>query len=265
MDDNHVIGMNRIVYNETMKACSRSNREDAGDLAFGVFNKLLARYKRTNDRQFLPDAYSYMILLTAHTRSCESHESAMKSQYVLFDMMDSNVPTDAKLCNSVIASWARSGSDEATLRAEEVCSRMEALSIKVDAICFNSLINVYARSNHPEKSYKSLQVLERMKERRVTPNSVTYTMLFEACRDDDGFLMKVFESCIERGLLDERLQNSFRDYGPACLKERLNGTIPYVWSENANRGPAGPSRNQIRTGMKRGSVGGDVSKFGWAR
>lgn len=265
MEDNHVIGMNRIVYNETMKACSRSNREDAGDLAFGVFNRLLARYKRTKDRELRPDVYTYMILLTAHARSRDSHESAMKAQYVLFEMMDSNIPADAKLCNSVISGWARSGSEEAILHAEEVCSRMEALSIRVDTTCFNSLINVYAKSNHPEKSVRSWQVLERMEARRLTPTSVTYTLLLEACKDDDEFLMKVFESSIERGLLDEKLQNSFWDYGPACIRERLNGAIPYAWSENANRGPAGLSRKQIKMGMKRGSTGNDVGKFGWAR
>lgn len=265
MEDNHVIGMNRIVYNEVMKAFSRSNRDDAGDLVIGVFNQLLERYKRTQDEQFRPDKYSYMNLVTAHCRACSSHETAMRAQYVLFEMMDSNIPTDSRLCNAVISGWAKSGSDEAILRAEEICSRMEALSIFVDGVCFNSLINVYAKSNDPGKSVRSLQVLDRMKERRVAPTSVTYTLLLEACQDDDEFIMKVFESCIEHGMLDERLQNSFWDHGPACIKERLSGNIPYAWSENANRGPGGMSRNQIKMSMKRGSTGDDVRKFGWAR
>eukprot|EP00984_Skeletonema_dohrnii_P013100 scaffold5399_cov113-Skeletonema_dohrnii-CCMP3373.AAC.1 len=189
----------------------------------------------------------------------------MKAEYILFDMMDSNIIPDNILCNAVISGWARSGSDDAILHAEEVCNRMDALGIEADGVCFNSLINVYAKSNHPEKSVRSLQVLERMEERRVAPTSVTYTLLFEACQDDDEFLMKVFESCIEHGLLDKRLQHSFMDYGPACIKERLGGSIPYTWSENANRGPGGMSRNQIKMNMKRGSTGKDVSSFGWAR
>ena len=126
-------------------------------------------------KQFRPDKYTYMGLISAHCRTCNSHESAMKAQYVLFDMMDSNIPTDSKICNAVIAGWARSGSDEAILQAEEICNRMEALSIVVDGVCFNSLINVYAKSNDPHKSVRSLQVLDRMEERRVAPTSVTYT------------------------------------------------------------------------------------------
>mmetsp|Transcript_25458 Transcript_25458/g.43226 ORF Transcript_25458/g.43226 Transcript_25458/m.43226 type:complete len:446 (-) Transcript_25458:115-1452(-) len=229
MEDNHVIGMNRIVYNEVMKACSRSSRDDAGDLAGGVFNQLIARYKRTRDQQFRPDKYTYMNLITAHTRSCASHEAAIKAEYdVLFDMMDSNIIPDNKLCNAVISGWARSGSDDAILHAEEVCNRMDALGIGPDGVCFNSLINVYVKSNHPEKSVRSLQVLERMEKRRVAPTSLTHTLLFEACQDDDEFLMNVFESCIENGLLDEKLQDSFMDYGPACIKERLGGSMPYT-------------------------------------
>jgi hypothetical protein len=45
-----------------------------------------------------------------------------------------------------------------------------------------------------------------MNERSVNPPSKTYTVLFEACHDDDEFLLKIFESCIKHGVLDKKLQ-----------------------------------------------------------
>jgi hypothetical protein len=52
MEENKVVGMNRIVYNEVMRAFSRNTREDAGagDLAEDVFGRLIARFKQTGDR-----------------------------------------------------------------------------------------------------------------------------------------------------------------------------------------------------------------------
>ena len=77
--------------------------------------------------------------------------------------------------------------------------------------------------------------------------------------------MRVFESCIEHGMLDARLQSNFCEHGPVCIVEQLNGKIPHVWSQFANRGPGGSSRGQIKGQMKRGSTGADVRQFGWAR
>ncbi len=51
MEMNDVVGMNRIVYNEVMRAMARSSREDAGELAEGVFNKLIASYERLDAPQ----------------------------------------------------------------------------------------------------------------------------------------------------------------------------------------------------------------------
>lgn len=90
-------------------------------------------------------------------------------------------------------------------------------------------------------------MLNRTKERGVAPNSVTYTVLFDACQDDPEFLMQVFEECIRDGMLDEKLEHSFRDLGPECLRDQLkDGNIPSQWSQNANRGHGGQSWNQRR-------------------
>ncbi|KAL7529653.1 hypothetical protein ACHAXR_003081 [Thalassiosira sp. AJA248-18] len=265
MEEQSVVGTNRIVYNETMKAFSRSTREDAGDLAQKVFNRLVARYEESHDRKFRPDRFSFMALLNAYGRSCKSHECAMKAERVLFDMMDSNHLPDNKLCNSVVSAWARSGSDDAAYHAEEICNRMDFLGIEVDGVVFNSLINVYTKSRDSNKSVDALKVLGRMNERNVKTSSVTFTLLLEACLADEECLLQVFEACTKHGMLDERLQSSFREYGPICVKEQLSGKIPYVWYQCANRGPGGLSRGQIKGNRKKGSTGADVRQFGWAR
>mmetsp|Transcript_14917 Transcript_14917/g.27155 ORF Transcript_14917/g.27155 Transcript_14917/m.27155 type:complete len:968 (-) Transcript_14917:187-3090(-) len=265
MEENEVVGMNRIVYNEVMKAFSRSTRKDAGDLAEGVFHQLEARYTRTQNRDMRPDRFSFMALLNAFSRSCKSHRCAVKAEGVLFTMMDSNYRPDSKLCNNVISAWARSGSNDAAARAEAVCDRMDLLGIEIDGVVFNSLINVHVKSRNSRMALNALKVFERMHERNVLPTSVTYTLLFQACLGDEECLLQVFESCIKHGMLDQRLQSSFREHGPACIKDQLSGKIPYVWSQFANRGPGGPSRGQIKGQMKRGSTGADVRRFGWAR
>ena len=267
MEDNKVVGMDRIVYNDVMNAYARSCRDDSGDLAGRVFNRLIARFNRTKDKRFRPDKYSYISLLNAHSRGCKTHEAAMKAEFVLFDMMDSNILPDSKLCNTVISAWARSGSDVSIMHAEEIFSRMDALYIEADLICFNSLIHVYAKSNDSGKTIGALRVLDRMKERNFSPNSVTYTLLLEACQDDDEYVIKLFESCIEQGLLDEKLQINFSECGPECIRERLRSDIPYMWSKNANRGPGGRSRKQKRWDMKQGNThtGANLREFCWAR
>lgn len=263
MEDNDVVGMNRIAYNEAMKAFSRSSREDAGDMAGGVYNQLISRYQRTHDRQFCPDKFTYMTLINAYSRNCSTHETALEAEKVLFDMMESNVIPDNKLCNIVIAAWARSGSQESIYHAEEICNRMDALGINIDGVCFNSLINVYATSNDPERGVWAFKVLDRMKERGARPTSVTYTILFTACQDDQELLMQVFDSTITDGMLDEKLKDSFKDHGPSCLQEQLReGNINHEWSRNANRGPVSSTR---KWNTKRGSTGADVRQFSWAR
>lgn len=177
--------------------------------------------------------------------------------------MESNVIPDNKLCNNVIAAWARSGSQESIYHAEEICNKMDTLGINIDSICFNSLTNVYATSNDPERGVWAFKVLDRMKERDARPTSVTYSILFTACQGDQELLMQVFDSCINDGLLDEKLVDSFKDHGPSCLKEQLReGNMNHNWSRHANRGPKG---NPHKWNTKRGSIGANVKQFSWAR
>ena len=267
MEEQEVVGMNRIVYNEVMKAFSRSTRDDAGDLAKGIFNKLVARYEQSRDREMRPDFYSYIAVLNAYARSCNSYECAAKAEGVLFEMMDSSYvrQPDSKLCNNIISAWSRSGSNEAAARAEQLCDRMDSLGIEIDGVVFNSLINVYAKSCHFDRSVNALNVLHRMHERKVDPTSVTYSLLVDACLGDEECLLQVFEDCTRNGMLDERLQSSFMQHGPACAQEQLRGSIPCIWSQYANRGPGGKSRKQFKSQMKRGNIGADVRRFGWAR
>ena len=97
MERNDVVGMNRIVYNEVMKAFSRSTRDDAGDMAQGVFDQLISRYKHTRDKGMRPDRFSFMALLNAYCRSCNGHYHALKAEGVLYDMMNSNHLPDSKV------------------------------------------------------------------------------------------------------------------------------------------------------------------------
>jgi hypothetical protein len=205
-----------------------------------------------------------MTLLNAYCRSCKSHDHAVRAEDILFQMMESNIRPDNKLCGNVVSAWARSVSPEAIIRAEAIIDNMDRLQISVDCVVFNCLLNIYAKSCDPNKSFNSLIVLERMLEQRVDPSSVTYTLLLEACRWDEECLMQVFD-CIGHGMLDAKLQSSFLEHGPACVQELMSGQINPAWMQHANRGPGGLSRAQFKAGRKEGNIGSDVRKFGWAR
>lgn len=130
-----------------MKALARSNRSDAGVLTDKVFKQLVTRYEETNDREMRPDKYSYMALMNAYSRNCNCYEDAMRGEAVLFEMMDQRIfRPDTKMCNQVIAAWARSGSEEAITHVREICNRMDSFGIRMDGVCYNSIINVHVKT-----------------------------------------------------------------------------------------------------------------------
>jgi pentatricopeptide repeat protein len=265
MEQQQVVGMNRIVYNEVIRAFGRSTRSDAGDMAEEVFKRLLTRYEESRDREMKPDKFSYMALVNAFAWSSEHDpDNAFKAENVLFEMVDRrDLPSpDIQLCTNLIAGWARSGHPDAVVHAEKVCNLMDSCGIRMDAVVFNALINVYAKSSDPNGAMK---VLGRMHDRRIDPTSVSYTPLIEACSGNEDQMVDLFEDCIRRGMLDEKVRSSFLEHGPPMVQEKLSGDIPREWSRSANRGPAGKSRNQIKYSMQRGSTGEDIRRFGWAR
>ena len=270
MEEQRVVGMNRIVYNEVIRALGRSTRGDAGEMAELVFQRLVARYEAYRDRDTKPDKFTYMSLLSAYARSSDSNPgNALKAEGILRDMLDKrDIPNpDKQLFNEVIAAWARSSRPEAVSHAEALMDLMESLHIGLDTVVFNSLMNVYAKNADSDRASRhAMVILRRMHDSSIRPNSVTYTLMVEACHKDEDKMVELFEDCTRKGMLDKKVESAFLEHGPGSIQNRLRGgSIPREWSQFANRGPEGKSRNQIRRGMKHGPTGEDIGRFGWAR
>lgn len=173
---------------------------------------------------------------------------------------------DANICTNAISAWVHSGSDEAIEYAEELVSEMDKAGIRMDGISYNTLMNVYAQSKFPDKRARAFEVFNRMERlRHVNVTSVTFSILMVACQDNEDMVARVFQACIRHGMLDNRLKDIFIEHGPSSVRDQLaSDEIPTEWSVNANRGPGGMSRKQIRNIQKRGSTGRDVHSFGWA-
>lgn len=61
------------------------------------------------------------------------------------------------------------------------------------------------------KATKAMPLFNRM---RTPPSTVTYQFLVQACSGSDDLVMEVFSDCVERGLLDERLIDTFLSHSP---------------------------------------------------
>lgn len=173
---------------------------------------------------------------------------------------------DANICTNAISAWVHSGSAEAIEYAEELVSEMDRAGVRMDGVSYNTLMNVYAQSKSPDKRARAFEVFERMERlRHVNVTCVTFSILMAASQGDEDMVARVFEACIHHGMLDNRLKDEFIKHGPLRVRDHLTSDeIPPSWSKNANRGPGGMSRKQIRSIQKRGSTGRDVHSFGWA-
>mmetsp|Transcript_32450 Transcript_32450/g.77530 ORF Transcript_32450/g.77530 Transcript_32450/m.77530 type:complete len:323 (-) Transcript_32450:63-1031(-) len=265
MEESRVVGLSKIAYNETMTAFARSSRQDASAYIERIYDRLLRAYELTRRKDFKPDRFTYFSVIKAYSKTCNSHHQALKSHEVMLKLIDSR-HADANICTNAISAWVHSGSDEAIEYAEELVSEMDKAGIRMDGISYNTLMNVYAQSKFPDKRARAFEVFNRMERlRHVNVTSVTFSILMVACQDNEDMVARVFQACIRHGMLDNRLKDIFIEHGPSSVRDQLaSDEIPTEWSVNANRGPGGMSRKQIRNIQKRGSTGRDVHSFGWA-
>ena len=255
MEEQQVVGLNRIVYNEVLRALGRSTRGDAGEMAELVFQRLVARYEAYRDRDTKPDKFTYMSLLGTYARSSGSNpDNALKAEGILREMIDKRDIQDPgkQLFNEVIEAWASSSRPDAIMHAEALMDLMESLHIRLETFIFNSLLNVYAKSSETATaSQRAMVILRRMHDSGIRPNSVTYTLMAEVCRKDEDKMVELFDDCTRRGMLDEKVTSAFLKHGPGSIQNRLrSGSIPREWSQFGNRGPGWKGKNQIRRDMK---------------
>ena len=86
---------------------------------------------------------------------------------------------------------------------------MESIGIKPDTICYNSAIHAHKKSSHPLAASRAAALYERMKGLHLHPLGVTFNLLIVACNDHDDLLMDLFQDCIEKGMLDKKVVESF--------------------------------------------------------
>lgn len=273
MEENDVVGMNRIAYNEALRALSRSFNPRAGPKAEVVFEQLLNRYHSTGVKQDKPDKFTYFSIIKCWCRSAEHDKTAIKADDMLRRMVkDTSVPVpDNELFNHVLTAWARSENERAAQYCAMLLDLMTSLKLSPDAINYNAFISAH-RTCAEGAGAKALAIFDRMLADGLRPNSVTYKILVQVCDQDEdreALIEMVFEQCCKEKMLDKQAYQEFYDKGSPRLRELLGPSyddVPTEWRRNAHRGPATKSRNQIKGSIKRGNTGrGNVKSWGWAR
>ena len=113
-------------------------------------------------------------------------EALLKEMDEMCASGDSSIAPNVVTYNSVMNSWARSGTRCCGNKAEEYLDLMWELyqaqgEIKPNDLSFNTLINAVSKSQNEGKAQKALRILRRMDKlyqsgyKEARPNALTYT------------------------------------------------------------------------------------------
>jgi hypothetical protein len=173
-----------------------------------------------------------------------------------------------KICNRVIAALGRSAHEDAGDRVEALLDWMHSIGLSPDTMCYNSALGAFLhyrgvyQKHRIDNVERAILLFKRMK---TDPTTVTFSLMVHICQSREDHVAELFENCVERGLLDDRLINNFREHGPPAVVLQLEGEIPSHWRKFADRGPDGPSRKTIEWRRKKAKPGKGrrVDEWGW--
>lgn len=80
-------------------------------------------------------------------------------------------------------------------------------------------MKAHCTSNHNDRSEKAMFLFDRLDILGVEPNSATYAFALQCCQKTDPNIVKLYNNCVSRNLLQGDLKNKFRRLGiqlPVC-------------------------------------------------
>jgi len=226
---------NLVVYNMVLAAWSRSQNPEAEVRAQAIWDRM-------NERN--EDSYISMINVYVREHDKESLDKAktlLKKGYA-----SGEFKPGTRICSSILSGYAALGDSEAGRRCDDLLNWMDSVGIRPDTKCYNSAIRAHKNSQIPMSGCRAMDLYERMLRSHLRPTCATYTLLIEACKDDVGIVIDLFQDCVEEGMLDGVLAETFRQVGPPIVVDELRGGVPHEWRRNAGRGPRGKQMNGIR-------------------
>ncbi len=186
-------------YTKVINAISRSfSREDAGEWAEGMLDKMESLYKSGENDSVKPNTFTYTAVIEAYANS-GAPNAAQKAEEICNRMVqkyqegDPNVTPSARSFNAVIHAYAKSRDEGAAEQAELVFDRMMELyeesgleEIKPNAVNFNSLIGAWAKCGKIESARRAEEILERMEalykagDESMKPTTVSFNTAIDA-------------------------------------------------------------------------------------
>jgi hypothetical protein len=170
---------------------------------------------------------------------------------------------DSKICTQVLSACSRDNRVDDGM-GKQVLDWMTINGCRPDTVCYNSVITRYSKVPSMDGAHKAMELFNALGSAGLEPSGVTFSIMIDACKDDSGYLVELFDICTEAGLLDHKVATAFREKGPPNVQKQLKNSHSQ-WSRNAHRGPTGMSRKQIQQKEKKSgkSTGKKVDDYGW--
>jgi hypothetical protein len=153
-------------------------------------------------------------MFNVYARTCRFEDVCLAENHLRQFVENDRLRQDLKLCSSVLAGYGRCGDPAAGQNAEALLEWMKSIhptGCCVLQLCSSSIGKPKCRRRH---------AICRLG-MPVSPSPVSYQILVEICRNCNDYLMELFEDCMERRMLDDRLIKAFREYGPDLVVEQL--------------------------------------------
>jgi len=239
---------NNFCYSACISAYSHDNNTEKSEL---MLQRLEEKYQsKPSSQDMKPNDFSYCSVIFALARSTDVAGPG-KADQCLRQMIKKKIYPDQRCFGSVISGWARSGQPCAPDRCQDLLSLMSSIGCVADTICYNSALHSFVKCKSKiEAGQGAMELFQQMRSEGVQRTSVTYTIMIDACVKEDNLLSRVFETCIEDGMLDNKIAKALSQHHSISIQGDvnvfLNGKSPPNWSCNANRGRKGSSIRQKR-------------------
>lgn len=180
-------------YTKVINAVSRSMRQDAGEIAESILEKMEYLHSSGKNSNAKPNTFTYTAVIEAYTNSgaegsAEKGEELLDTMIEKYEGGDVDIQPTARSFNAVINAYGKSGYPGAAQQAEYLFDRMGDLYMSGVSECkpntfnYNSLITALANSAEEGSAERAAEFLDRMEQcyKAGDPNIKPTTLTFNA-------------------------------------------------------------------------------------
>jgi len=233
--DIHKVRPNAITYSTCIYAFALSNEMDRVEMAESLLQELIDKYQEFKTEEMKPsrDTWSVLILTHAYSASENRVERAMS---IIKRIIDFGMNPVNSHYNIILLACS--------LDAKLIGNETEDVELDNNLDLFLNSQEDKLRSSLCQVVYKVMNAFDQ-EVYGISPDSVTFanlltcSSLFSDADEADRFIIRTFDRCKEKGLVDDRFINLLRERVPRSLSlENLlpgddgkNFVIPPQWSK----------------------------------